>query len=180
MAGVVIERLPFDQVIVRYDRPGTLFFLDPPYMGTEGYYGEGLFSPADHARLAAQLGGIKGRFILTINDCPEARRVFAGFRIASQALHYGVGGGAKTRKVRELIVQSCGKYPHSVAAAATNRDNNSLLCISLNLRRKWPFAPLSGVALGGVQRECDPYGRAFAQLAFNLDRAAMLGDQGIN
>jgi DNA adenine methylase len=105
LAGVVIERLPFDQVIRRYDKPGTLFFLDPPYMGTEHYYEGGLFAGADFARLADQLAGIQGRFILTINDCPEARRVFGRFRLASHGLHYGVGGGARVKKVRELIVR---------------------------------------------------------------------------
>lgn len=103
LAGVVIERLPFDQVIRRYDRPGTLFFLDPPYMGTEHYYEGGLFAGADFQRLADQLAGLKGRFILTINDCPQARQVFGRFRVASKGLHYHVSGGAK--KVRELIVQ---------------------------------------------------------------------------
>jgi DNA adenine methylase len=105
LSGVVIERLPFDQVIGRYDKPGTLFFLDPPYMGTEHYYGAGLFAGADFTRLADQLAGIQGRFILTINDCPQARRVFGRFRLASKGLHYGVGGGAKIKGVRELIVQ---------------------------------------------------------------------------
>jgi site-specific DNA-adenine methylase len=33
LAGVVIEQLPFDQFIARYDRPGMLFYLDPPYWG---------------------------------------------------------------------------------------------------------------------------------------------------
>lgn len=106
LAGVVVERLSFDQVIAKYDRAGTLFFLDPPYMGSEHYYGRALFCRADFQRLADQLAGIQGRFILTINDCPEARRVFGRFRISGRALHYGVGGGAKTKKVRELVVQS--------------------------------------------------------------------------
>ena len=33
LSGVVIERLPWDRFIPRYDRPGTLFYLDPPYYG---------------------------------------------------------------------------------------------------------------------------------------------------
>jgi len=107
LAGVVVERLPFDQVIARYDRPATLFFLDPPYLGTEHYYGEGMFCRADFQRLADQLAGIKGRFILTINDCPEARAIFKPFRVATKGLHYHVSGGAV--KARELIVQGGGK-----------------------------------------------------------------------
>ncbi len=106
LAAVTVERLPYDQVLKRYDRPTTLFFIDPPYLGTEHYYEGGLFAGADFDRLADQLAGIKGRFILTINDCPEARRVFGRFKVESRGLHYHVGGGARAKRVRELIVQS--------------------------------------------------------------------------
>jgi DNA adenine methylase len=109
LAGVVIGRLPFEVCIAKYDRPGTLFFLDPPYMGTEHYYGDGLFAGADFAHLADQLAGIHGRFILTINDCPQARKVFGRFKVGAKGLHYHVGGGARTKVVRELIVQGGGR-----------------------------------------------------------------------
>ena len=51
LAGVIIERLPFDAFVCRYDREDVLFYLDPPYWGSEGYYGEELFSRADFVRL---------------------------------------------------------------------------------------------------------------------------------
>jgi DNA adenine methylase len=47
LAGVIIERLPWRAFLARYDTPETLFYLDPPYYGSEGDYGPGLFSPAD-------------------------------------------------------------------------------------------------------------------------------------
>ena len=78
LAGVVIERLPYADLIRRYDAPGTLFFLDPPYWGCEGDYGLGVFERADFERLAEQLAGIAGRFILTINATDGARECSAG------------------------------------------------------------------------------------------------------
>ena len=105
LAGVVIECLPYAEVFARYDREDTLFFVDPPYIGSEHYYGREMFGRADFTHLADLLAGLKGRFILTINDCPEARRLYGRFRVLSRGLHYGIGGGAKTKKVRELIVQ---------------------------------------------------------------------------
>ncbi len=33
MAGVIIENLPWRRFIERYDRPGTLFYLDPRACG---------------------------------------------------------------------------------------------------------------------------------------------------
>ncbi len=36
LAGVIIERLPYAEMLARYDRPDTLFHLDPPYWGCSG------------------------------------------------------------------------------------------------------------------------------------------------
>jgi DNA adenine methylase len=104
LASVTIECLDWRDFLTRWDRPGTLFFLDPPYFGTEGYYGPGLFSPDDHAALASALKGLKGRFILTMNDCPETRRIFRAFKIETADLSYQLAGGGSTRQVREIIV----------------------------------------------------------------------------
>jgi site-specific DNA-adenine methylase len=50
------------------------FYLDPPYFGTEDFYGADAFTRSDFARLAEQLAAIAGGFILTVNDAPETRR----------------------------------------------------------------------------------------------------------
>ena len=104
LAGVVIERLDFGAFIARYDRPGMLFVLDPPYFGSEDDYGDGVFAPADFDRLAAQLAGISGRFIMSINDVPEIRELFAGFELIEAELTYSVAGGHGT-PARELIIR---------------------------------------------------------------------------
>lgn len=102
LAGVTIERLPYDKLIPRYDRPDTLFFLDPPYLGSEYYYGEGMFDRDDFERLAALLKTLSGRFIMTVNDCRETRQIFAGFRFSSRGLQYRVSG--RPTKASELII----------------------------------------------------------------------------
>lgn len=43
---VVIEQLPYADFIRRYDRPGMLFYLDPPYWNCEDDYGAGIFDRA--------------------------------------------------------------------------------------------------------------------------------------
>lgn len=50
LQSVTIERLPYLDFLARYDRPGTLFYLDPPYWGCERDYGPG-FERADFERL---------------------------------------------------------------------------------------------------------------------------------
>ncbi|MDH7641180.1 DNA adenine methylase [Sphingomonas sp. MAHUQ-71] len=104
LAGVVIEQLGYADFIRRYDRPGTLFYLDPPYWGCEDDYGPDVFGRADFAQLAEQLAGIAGRFILSINDRPEVRETFARFHIAPIVTTYTVG--AEARPAGELIISN--------------------------------------------------------------------------
>ncbi|HEY2070727.1 MAG TPA: DNA adenine methylase [Rhizomicrobium sp.] len=106
LAGVVIERLSYADLIPRYDRPGALFFLDPPYLGTEHFYGPGLFGREDFETLAELLRKLRGRFIMTVNDCPDTRRIFARFDQRGRAVTYGVSGGQT--KARELIISGGG------------------------------------------------------------------------
>jgi DNA adenine methylase len=107
LAGVKIERLPYADLIRRYDSPTTLFYLDPPYWGCEEDYGAGTFSRADFAQLADQLGGITGCFILSINDTPGAREVFGRFQLDEVETTYTIGtpsGGGL--RAGELIVRN--------------------------------------------------------------------------
>lgn len=104
LAGVTIERLPYAEFIRRYDRPGALFFIDPPYWGNEGDYGPGMFSAADFELLRAALEALEGRFIMTINDRPETRQMFSAFEIQPVSLLYRLSGGPTDAK--ELVITS--------------------------------------------------------------------------
>lgn len=86
--GVYIECLPYGEFISRYDRPETLFYLDPPYWNCESDYGKGIFSKADFDNLAKQLKSIKGRFIMSINDVPEIHKIFKAFYIKEVQTRY--------------------------------------------------------------------------------------------
>ena len=105
LSGVVIECLDYADFIARYDGPGTLFYLDPPYWGSEADYGKGMFSSVEFERMAAQLADIKGRFLLSINDTPEVRRIFSGFDLKEVSTSYTIGTKAGSRGQRgELLV----------------------------------------------------------------------------
>lgn len=104
LAGVVIERLDWRDFIGRYDRPETLFYLDPPYYGSEGDYGRELFDRAQFPVMAETLRAIGGTFLLSINDHPEIRRIFDGFAMAELQLIYSIGGGGNEVDARELVI----------------------------------------------------------------------------
>ena len=106
LAGVIIERLPFDDFIARYDAPGALFFADPPYWGCENDYGRDVFTRADFGRLEARLKSLHGRFILTLNDLPETRAMFAAFEVEPVVLTYRLSG--RPTEGRELIITGGG------------------------------------------------------------------------
>lgn len=105
LAGVIIECLDYAAFIARYDGPNTLFYLDPPYWGCEGDYGKELFGREKFARMADQLGQIKGRFLMSINDVPEIREAFAAFRVTEIKTTYTIGTQNDSRGQRaELLV----------------------------------------------------------------------------
>jgi DNA adenine methylase len=105
LSGVVIECLDYSDFIRRYDGTATLFYLDPPYFGSETDYGKSVFERADFTRMAAQLAGIKGRFLMSINDVPEIREAFDGFRIEPVLTTYSVAAKQSGRsKVGELLI----------------------------------------------------------------------------
>ncbi len=80
LSGVVIENKDFQNLIEVYDRPDAFFYLDPPYYGTEKYY-QAQFSKEDHVRLANTLKKIKGKFLLSYNDCEYVRDLYRDFKI---------------------------------------------------------------------------------------------------
>lgn len=106
LAGVVIERLPFTEFIARYDTPETLFYCDPPYWGSETDYGADAFERADFERLAAQLKRIRGRAIVSLNDVPAVRQLFAGFHLREVETTYTIAGNDNGKRVGELLISN--------------------------------------------------------------------------
>ncbi len=86
LADVQLEQRPYGEVLARYDRPGTCFYLDPPYV-RRALYRHNL-ADADFFALADRLRKIRGAFLLSINDHPVARAAFAGFHCRPLRLPY--------------------------------------------------------------------------------------------
>ncbi len=73
---VVIENKDCVKLIRQYDRPESFFYCDPPYYNADQYYEAVSSDGFDHAGLADALLGIKGKFWLSYNDCPEIRALY--------------------------------------------------------------------------------------------------------
>ncbi len=100
-----IENLPWDECLARYDRPDTLFYVDPPYFGMAGYHAR--FEEGDYQRLADAIRALKGKALVSLNDCQVVRTAFKGFRMRQVKVAYTVGGSTRGQKPSpELVIQS--------------------------------------------------------------------------
>lgn len=73
---VLIENRDFEKLIGQYDSPTSFFYCDPPYFATENYYKDVGFTAKDHLRLRDTLMNIKGKFLVSYNDCLEIRELW--------------------------------------------------------------------------------------------------------
>ena len=104
------------QVFFRKEPSKVLFYLDPPYWGRKLYRHN--FGEADFEKLAGQLKNIRGKFILSLNDIPEVRKLFGDFHIRGVELHYTSQKAAGKRpslmpsnSVKRVITRSPEKLP---------------------------------------------------------------------
>lgn len=111
LARVTIENLPWDEVVKRYDKSETFFFLDPPYYKAP-FYEHNFLTVEEYGQIAGVLSGVRGKFILSINNLPEMRTVFGAFRIREVSLPYSTGNlqasrkGGDSARGRELLVSN--------------------------------------------------------------------------
>lgn len=107
LRGVIIENRDFEHLIKTYDRPGACFYCDPPYVDSERYYRNNLnnFKTADHERLKAVLKTMKGRFILSYNDCDFVRGAYKAYNIRSISRRNLLPATADSKKeFKEVII----------------------------------------------------------------------------
>ncbi len=73
---VNVECVDFSELFRRYDSERTLFYLDPPYIGTEKEYPESGFGSDDHARLAELANAAEGRVMINYFDDPLLEKLY--------------------------------------------------------------------------------------------------------
>lgn len=95
LARVIVEELDFADCIAAYDAAGTVFFCDPPYFGTTTPYLVD-FGGEEHEKLAEVLARIEGRFILTIDDRREVRKLYEWATVRPVTSEYRIRPGRKT------------------------------------------------------------------------------------
>lgn len=102
---VVIENQDFERILKVYDKKDALFYLDPPYYKVEKYYPD-RFMPEDHVRLKKALGRIKGRFLLSYNDCEYIRELYDGYSIVEAERPHNLVHGKGNPRYKELLIKN--------------------------------------------------------------------------
>ncbi|MCF6150409.1 MAG: DNA adenine methylase [Candidatus Kuenenia sp.] len=104
LRGVTIECLPYNEVIRRYDSPSTFFYIDPPYLESEHYYGDG-FTVTDHFELAAILHQVKGKAMVSHYDNDVYRSLYQDFNCYHRRSFKGAfkSSGEKKPKTVECV-----------------------------------------------------------------------------
>ena len=103
LARVQIESLPYEQVLEKYDRPTTVFYLDPPYWERKLYKFN--FTERQFIDMESRLRSLKGKFVLSLDDRSEVRKLFAKFQMQSVDLAYTAKRDTKPRH-KELLIMN--------------------------------------------------------------------------
>jgi DNA adenine methylase len=105
LSRVLIENLPWEVFIDRYDREKRMLYIDPPYdcAGSKGYVIK--FPRSEYVRLKDRLKEIKGYFLLSLNDSDFIRETFKEFWIEPVNTRYSVSK-EKRREVTELLISN--------------------------------------------------------------------------
>lgn len=83
LSTIIIENLDWQDCIDRYDRQGTVMYIDPPYPGNGCNYSHNMRDWDAHELLSERLGRTKCKWILSSYDKPEIRNLFAQYNFTS-------------------------------------------------------------------------------------------------
>ena len=103
---VIIENLDWRKCIDRYDRRGTVLFLDPPYPDNPCNYAHNMRGWEEHKELAKRLHKAKCKWILSSYDIEEVRDLYRRDHIVSVSSPSGMetGRNSDSRTLNEEVL----------------------------------------------------------------------------
>jgi len=113
---VLIENLDWAACLDRYDRPGTVMYLDPPYPDNGCNYVHNMRDWEAHERLAARLQDTACQWILSLYDTPRIRELYADHPIMAVQSASGMKAqktGSARVVNREVLITNFAPAIHS-------------------------------------------------------------------
>lgn len=102
-----IEHLTWSKLLDAYDAETTFFFLDPPYLDAGGKNYDG-WSVDELTSFCARIQTLKGRWLLTFQDCEQVRQLLKGRPVKSIDRANGIGNNGRQRtgrRYQEVIIR---------------------------------------------------------------------------
>lgn len=107
LSTVIIESLDWQDCIGRYDRPGTVMYVDPPYPDNGCNYSHNMRDWNSHEVLAERLSRARCKWILSSYDKPKIRELFSEHSIMAVQSSSGMNAekNGNTRVLnREILI----------------------------------------------------------------------------
>jgi len=76
--NVIIQNTDYKKILIKYDSPKTLHYLDPPYENSKTLYKD---SYMDYKELETNVRKLKGYVLISLNDSPNIRNIFKDYNI---------------------------------------------------------------------------------------------------
>lgn len=102
LSGVTVENLSWDACLMKYDRPHSFMYADPPYWGLAGYGVD--FGWEHYQKMAELMKNCQSKIMLSINDHPDIRNLFSEFKISTTQIKYSVGSSGSGRDVKQELI----------------------------------------------------------------------------
>lgn len=105
LKNVKIFNTDYKELIKKFDSPNSFFYLDPPYEGSnKKHYKHHEF---DYEKFKNILSKIKGKFLISINDSKNIRKIFKDFNIKNVKTKYTDPlKGGQNKIINELLIKN--------------------------------------------------------------------------
>ncbi len=107
LCTVIIENLPWQACIDRYDRAGTVMYIDPPYPDNKCNYAHNMRSWQDHQELADRLAHTQCKWVVSSYDTPKVRQLYSQYQIVPLQSFSGMKvqkAGSKRALNKEVLI----------------------------------------------------------------------------
>lgn len=128
-----IDAAAFIETVVPNTSMHTLVNLDPPYYGKGPELYTNFYKAADHANLAKTVASLQRRWIVTYDDTPEIRALYAHHAMYSSSLNYSAQ--VKRVGVELLVADPQVKLPDYLNAARVETAHETYLMSSKPVRK---------------------------------------------
>lgn len=132
LSTVIIENLNWQDCIDRYDRQGTVMYIDPPYPGNGCNYSHNMRDWEAHKLIAERLSRTQCKWILSSYDKSEIRDLFARYNFtpiqSSSGMNTEKNGSTRVLN-REILITNF-KSEGDASLTPSNRPQATLDLIS--------------------------------------------------